>query len=90
MKKILVTLATLAVSAGIALAGAGSAQANDDPGLCWNGWIWSACVSGPGWVDWNPGWKLEPWTWALGLAARREALEVARAAPGSPALRPRP
>ena len=56
MKKILVTLATLAVSAGIALAGAGSAQANDDhDGLCWNGWIWSACVSGPDWVDWNPG-----------------------------------
>jgi hypothetical protein len=54
MTKILVTLATLAVSAGIALSGAGSAQANDDPGLCWNGWIWSACVSGPGWVDWNP------------------------------------
>ena len=56
MKKILVTLATLAVSAGIALAGAGSAQANDDPGVCWDGVIWSACVSGPGWVDWNPGW----------------------------------
>ena len=59
MKKILVTLATLAVSAAIALAGAGSAQANDDPGLCWNGWIWSACVSGPGWVDWNP-WNNGP------------------------------
>ena len=56
MKKILVTLATLAVSAGIALAGAGSAQANDDPGLCWNGVFLEACVSGPGWVDWNPGW----------------------------------
>ncbi len=41
MKKILVTLATLAVSAGIALAGAPSAQANDGPGLCWNG-----CVPG--------------------------------------------
>ena len=54
MKKILVTLATLAVSAGIALAGAGTAQAHNDPGLCWNGWIWSACVSGPGWVDWTP------------------------------------
>jgi hypothetical protein len=54
MKKILVTLATLAVSAGIALAGAGSAQANDDPGLCWNGVFLEACVSGPGWVDWNP------------------------------------
>jgi hypothetical protein len=60
MKKILVTLATLAVSAGIALAGAGSAQANDD-GLCWNGWIWSACVSGPGWVDWNPGINWGHW-----------------------------
>ena len=56
MKNILITLATLAVSAGIALAGAGSAQANDD-GLCWNGWIWSACLSGPDWVDWNPGWN---------------------------------
>jgi hypothetical protein len=54
MKKILVTLATLAVSAGFALAGSGQAQA--DPGLCWNGWLWSACVEGPGWVDWNPGW----------------------------------
>ena len=41
MKKILITLATLAVSAGIALAGSGQAQANDD-GLCWNGWIWTA------------------------------------------------
>jgi hypothetical protein len=60
MKKILVTLATLGVSAGIGLAGAGSAQANDDPGWCWNGWIWSACVSGPGWVDWNPGWNNGP------------------------------
>jgi hypothetical protein len=54
MKKIVVTLATLAASAGIALAGSGQAQA--DPGLCWNGWLWSACVQGPGWVDWNPGW----------------------------------
>jgi hypothetical protein len=54
MKKILVTLATLGVSAGIALAGAGSAQADDD--LCWNGWIFSACLPTPGWVDWNPGW----------------------------------
>ena len=55
MKKILVTFAMLAVSAGTALAGAASAQANDGPGLCWDGWIWSACVSGPGWVDdWNP------------------------------------
>ena len=74
MKKILVTLATLAVSAGIALAGAGSAQANDDPGLCWNGWIWSACVSGPGWVDWNPGaLGMQSRTRVWGLAPRREA-----------------
>ena len=48
----LATLATLAMSAVFALAGSGQAQA--DPGLCWNGWIWSGCVSGPGWVDWNP------------------------------------
>jgi hypothetical protein len=54
VKKILITLATLAVSAGIALTGAGSAQADDDPELCWNGWVWSACVSGPGSVDWTP------------------------------------
>ena len=44
MKKILVTLATLAVSAVFALAGAPAAPANDDPGLCWNGWLWTACV----------------------------------------------
>ena len=25
-------------------------------GLCWNGYIFTACVQGPGWVDWNPGW----------------------------------
>ena len=45
--------ATLVMSATIALAGAPTAQANDD-GLCWNGWLWTACVQGPGWVDWNP------------------------------------
>ena len=56
MKKILVTLAALAVSAVFALAGAPAASADDDPGLCWNGWLWTACVEGPGWVDWNPGW----------------------------------
>ena len=60
MKKILVSLATLAVSAGIALAGAGSAQANNDPSLCWNGWIWTACISGPGWVDWDPWYDWNP------------------------------
>jgi hypothetical protein len=52
MKKILITIATIAMSAVFALAGAGTAQANDD-GLCWNGWIWSACIQGPGWVDWG-------------------------------------
>jgi hypothetical protein len=46
MKKILVTLATLVISTGIALAGAPAAQADD--GLCWNGWLWSACIEGPG------------------------------------------
>ena len=55
MNKILVSLATLAMSAVFALAGSGQAQA--DPGLCWNGWLWTACVQGPGWVDWNPGWN---------------------------------
>ncbi|MGE5697785.1 MAG: hypothetical protein ACM4D3_21865 [Candidatus Sericytochromatia bacterium] len=25
-------------------------------GLCWDGYVFSACVQGPGWVDWNPGW----------------------------------
>ena len=58
MKKILITLATLAVSAGIALGGSGEAQA--DPGLCWNGWIWEACIQGPGWVDWNPWGNWNP------------------------------
>ena len=59
MKKILVTLATLVMSATIALAGAPTAKANDD-GLCWNGWLWTACVQGPGWVDWNPVGQLGP------------------------------
>ena len=43
------------MSATIALAGAPAASANDD-GLFWNGWIWTACIQGPGWVDWNPWW----------------------------------
>lgn len=60
MNRIFVTLATLAVSAAIALAGAGRAHADDDPNICWNGWIWSACVSGPGWVDWGPGYVWNP------------------------------
>ena len=65
MNKILVTLATLAVSATIALAGAPVASANDD-GLCWNGWIWTACIQGPGWVDWNPGWNNWDGDWGHG------------------------
>ena len=55
MKKILVTLAAVAMSAAIAFVGAPTASANDD-GLCWNGAFLEACVSGPGWVDWDPGW----------------------------------
>ena len=58
LKKLFVTLAALVMSAGIALAGAPAAQADD--GLCWNGWIWSGCIEGPGWVDWNPGWGCNP------------------------------
>ena len=53
MKKIIIPFATLAVSTGIALGGAGSAQA-DDPGLCVDGVFVEGCVSGPGWVEWNP------------------------------------
>ena len=85
MKKILITFATLAVSAGTALAGAGSAQANDGPdALCLDGWIWSACVSGPDWTPWNPGHGF------YGCLSPREAfVEVARAAPDSPAVRSR-
>jgi len=57
MKKILITLAVLVMSAAFALTGAGRAQADGGGGLCFNGWIWSACIQGPGWVDWNPGWN---------------------------------
>jgi hypothetical protein len=60
MKKILVTLAAVAMSAAFAFVGAPTASANDDPGLCWNGVFLEACVSGPGWVDWNPGWGCNP------------------------------
>ena len=54
MNKILVAFATLAMSAVFALAGSGQAQA--DPGLCWNGWLWSACVQGPGWLKGSCRW----------------------------------
>jgi hypothetical protein len=65
MKKILIIVAALAMSAAFALTGAPAAQANDD-GLCWNGWIWSACIQGPGWVDWNPGWNNWDGDWGHG------------------------
>jgi hypothetical protein len=57
VKKILITLAALAVSATFSLAGAGQAAAK--PGVCVSGpWGYAqACVEGPGWVDWNPHWK---------------------------------
>ena len=48
-------LGAAAVPVVFAVAGAG--QASADPGICVNGpWGYaSACVSGPGWVDWDPG-----------------------------------
>ena len=48
-----------------------------------------ACQDQVGWTG-TRGTTGQSWTWVWGLASRREALEVARAAPGSPALRPRP
>lgn len=58
MKKILIPLAALILSAIFALAGTPAASADDGNGICVSGpWGWaSACVQGPGWVDWNPGW----------------------------------
>jgi hypothetical protein len=61
MKKILVVLAALTMSAMFSFVGAPTASANNEPSLCWNGVFLEACVSGPGWVDlnpwnnWNPG-----------------------------------
>ena len=53
MKKILITLAALAVSATFSLAGAGQAAAK--PRVCVVAvGLRQACVEGPGWVDWNP------------------------------------
>ena len=48
-------LGAVAVPVVFAVAGAGQAVA--DPGICVTGpWGYaSACVDGPGWVDWNPG-----------------------------------
>jgi hypothetical protein len=36
--------------------GGGSGGGGGGDGLCWNGFVFTACVQGPGWVDWNPGW----------------------------------
>ena len=53
--KTAVGLGAVAVPVVFAVAGAGPAAA--DPGVCvaapWG--YASACVDGPGWVDWNPG-----------------------------------
>ena len=59
MKKILIPLAALILSAIFALAGTPAASADDGGnGFCVSGpfGCTSACVQGPGWVDWNPGW----------------------------------
>ena len=48
-----------AVAAPLVFAVAGAGQASADPGICVNGpWgVASACVNGPGWVDWGPHWN---------------------------------
>ncbi|MUL84227.1 MULTISPECIES: hypothetical protein [unclassified Mycolicibacterium] len=48
-----------AASVVFAVAVAGAGQASADPGgICVSGpWgFTSACVNGPGWVDWGPNW----------------------------------
>ena len=48
-----------AVAVPVVFAVAGAGQASADPGICVNGpWGFaSACVNGPGWVDWwLPHW----------------------------------
>ena len=48
-----------AVAVPMVFAVAGTGQASADPGICVNGpWGFaSACVNGPGWVDWwRPHW----------------------------------
>lgn len=49
-------LGAVAVPVMFAVAGAGPAPA--DPGICVTGpWgFTSACINGPGWVDWGPHW----------------------------------
>jgi hypothetical protein len=48
-----------AVAVPVVFAVAGAGQASADPGICVNGpWgFTSACVNGPGWIDWwRPHW----------------------------------
>lgn len=57
MKKILITLAAVVMSATFALVGAPAASAwGGGGGVCVTGpWGYvTGCVQGPGWVDWNP------------------------------------
>jgi len=55
--KTAVGLGAVAVPVVFAVAGAGQASA-DPGGVCVSGpWGYaSACINGPGWVDWGPHW----------------------------------
>jgi len=48
-----------AVAVPVVFAVAGAGQASADPGVCVTGpWGFaSACINGPGWVDWSPQWN---------------------------------
>ena len=48
-----------AVAVPVMFAVAGAGQASADPAISVNGpWGYaSACVNGPGWVDWGPHWN---------------------------------
>ena len=56
--KTAVGLGAVAVPVVFAVAGAGQASA-DPGGICVSGpWGYaSACINGPGWVDWGPHWN---------------------------------
>ena len=47
-----------AVAVPVVLAVAGAGQVSADPGFCVSGPFGyaSACINGPGWVDWTPDW----------------------------------
>ena len=49
-------------SGPVVFAVAGAGQASAAPGVCVSGpWGYaSACINGPGWVDWNPGLNWGP------------------------------